>query len=136
MNKQIDLTIFSKSKFRMKFKLDQKDLTLISTKGLDTVENHAVNLISDRLNQCNTEKDGKQTPFKGHPVFKAQHATATCCRGCLEKWHKIPKERPLTLKEIEYIVSFLMCWIQDQICNAENSESISQKNNTGQLSLF
>ncbi len=24
--------------------------------------------------------DGKQTPFRGHPVFTAQHATATCCR--------------------------------------------------------
>lgn len=24
------------------------------------------------------QNDGKQTPTKGHPVFVAQHATATC----------------------------------------------------------
>ena len=33
--------------------------------------------------------DGKQTPMKGHPVFIAQHATATCCRECTRKWHKM-----------------------------------------------
>ncbi len=26
--------------------------------------------------------------MKGHPVFVAQHATATCCRECIRKWHK------------------------------------------------
>ena len=23
-------------------------------------------------------------------VFVAQHATACCCRGCLEKWYRVP----------------------------------------------
>jgi hypothetical protein len=46
--------------------------------------------------------DGKQTPMRGHPVFIAQHATATCCRGCLEKWHAIPHGRALSEQEQRY----------------------------------
>ena len=40
--------------------------------------------------------DGKQTPTKGHPVFVAQHATATCCRECIRKWHKIQPGKELS----------------------------------------
>jgi hypothetical protein len=51
--------------------------------------------VSKRLGSANPLNDGKQTPFKGHPVFIAQHATATCCRGCLAKWHGIRKGEAL-----------------------------------------
>ena len=53
--------------------------------------------------------------MRGHPVFVAQHATATCCRGCLEKWHRIPKGRELTETEQEYIVNVIMEWIGREI---------------------
>ena len=52
--------------------------------------------------------------MKGHPVFIAQHDCACCCRSCLEKWHKIPKDRDLTEKEINYIVNLLMLWIKKE----------------------
>lgn len=61
--------------------------------------------------------DGKQTPMKGHPVFIAQHAMATCCRGCLEKWHHIKSGKELSLKEQEYIVNLIMMWVDKQINN-------------------
>ena len=54
---------------------------------------------------------------KGHPVFIAQHATACCCRGCLFKWHKIPKERELTSKEKEFIKALIMSWIEREYKN-------------------
>ena len=114
MNQQIDLKMFAKSKFRMKFKLDDNDLALIKDKGILVIESHARNIIIDRLSKAYPDRDGKQTPFKGHPVFKAQHATATCCRGCLFKWHRIEKGRSLSEHEIDYIVQFLMKWINDQ----------------------
>ena len=50
---------------------------------------------------------------KGHPVFLAQHATATCCRGCLEKWHGIEKGRELTASEQQYVVNIIMRWIDE-----------------------
>ena len=40
--------------------------------------------------------DGKQTPMRGHPVFIAQHATATCCRECIRKWHKMQPGKGLS----------------------------------------
>lgn len=53
--------------------------------------------------------------MKGHPVFIAEHATATCCRGCLYKWHKIRKGKDLSEKEIKYVVDIIMEWISRQI---------------------
>lgn len=104
----------SKSKFRNSFKLKEKDLKYISDKGLDTIKSHAYDFISKRLAPKNISNDGKQTPMRGHPVFIAQHATATCCRECLYKWHKIEKNKELTKEEIDYIVDIIMTWINER----------------------
>ena len=82
---------------------------------MDKIYSHACDYIRDRVAPANPENDGKQTPLRGHPVFIAQHATATCCRGCIEKWHKFPKGRELTKFEQEYLVSIIMEWIKRQI---------------------
>lgn len=58
--------------------------------------------------------DGHQTPYKGHPVFIAQHATATCCRKCLNKWYKIAENKTLTEDEITSILNIIMKWIEKQ----------------------
>jgi len=100
-----------RSKFRSKFKLDRKDLDYIEKVGLEKIRQHAQDFVEKRLAPANPPNDGKQTPFKNHPVFKAQHATATCCRGCLFKWHSIPKGRTLTKEECKQIVDLLLSWI-------------------------
>ena len=105
----------AKSKFRSRFKLRAKDLEYIKEKGLDKIQSHACDFIRDRVAPAEPLNDGKQTPMRGHPVFIAQHATATCCRGCIEKWHKYPKGRGLTQNEQEYLVSIIMEWIKQQI---------------------
>lgn len=104
----------SKSKFRSQFHLTDKDYKYIKEKGMDKIREHAMDFIKKRLVLKNNPKDGKQTPMKGHPVFIAQHATATCCRGCLNKWYKIPSDRDLTEKEVDYIVSIIMEWISNR----------------------
>lgn len=105
------LKSLAKSKFRSSFKLRQNDIEYVFNKGFDVIEKHAFDLIKNRLGGTNILNDGKQTPMKGHPVFIAQHATATCCRGCLYKWHKIEKGRELSEKEIRFIVALVMEWI-------------------------
>ncbi len=105
----------SKSEFRSKFKLKQKDRLYIEQKGLDTIKRHARDFISKRLAPEIIPNDGKQTPMKGHPAFIAQHATATCCRGCLYKWHRIQKDKTLTPAEQEYVVDVIMEWINRQL---------------------
>ena len=100
-----------KSKFRSSFHLHRKELAYIDKCGIDKIKNHAYEFINVKLKPANPINDGAQTPMKNHPVFIAQHATATCCRGCLEKWHHIPKGRELSDNEINYIVALIMTWI-------------------------
>ena len=104
----------SKSEFRSRFHLDEDDIAYIDRKGMETIRSHAYDFISSRVAPCGNINDGKQTPMKGHPVFKAQHATGTCCRGCLAKWHFIKDDHDLTDDEIVYVVSVIMRWIEDQ----------------------
>lgn len=108
------LNKLSKSKFRSTFKLGQKYKEYINERGMERIKSHAYDFINQRLAPAYIPNDGKQTPMKGHPVFIAQHATATCCRSCLYKWHHIPKGRKLTDKEIDYIVSLIMAWIKKE----------------------
>ena len=102
----------SLSKFRNSFHLNQKMKEYVNDKGMDVVREHAYDFVCERLKPANPYHDGKQTPMRQvHPVFIAQHACACCCRGCLEKWHHIPKGRELTDQEVDYIVCLLMEWI-------------------------
>lgn len=105
----------SQSKFRSSFHLSQKDREYVAQKGIDTIRTHAQDFIAKRLSQENPVNDGKQTAMKGHPVFIAQHATACCCRGCLEKWHNIPSGKVLTAEEQAYIADVLIDWIQREM---------------------
>ena len=103
------------SRFRSSFHLKQKDIDYINEKGLDTIRQHAKDFIAKREAPAYIANDGKQTPMKGHPVFIAQHATACCCRGCLSKWHKIPKGIELTQSQQDYVVKIIMEWIKRQL---------------------
>lgn len=117
-----DLTIIenkikelSKSTFRTSFHLNKKEIEYIKKNGLNKVEQHAYEFIKKNLAPSNIPNDGKQTPTHNHPVFPARHATATCCRGCLEKWHHIKKGKELTDNEIKYIISIIMYWIVKEV---------------------
>jgi hypothetical protein len=117
MNERVLQTLKSlrKSAFRSKFSLTQKDRDYIASKGLKTIQDHAFQFIHSRVVPDFPKNDGKQTPMRGHPVFVAQHATATCCRGCIQKWHAIEKGRAMDEKEVRFIVALIMAWIERQI---------------------
>lgn len=103
-----------KSNFRRSFQLRARDLDYLHSKGLSVVLAHAEDFIAKRLAPAAIPNDGKQTPFRGHPVFVAQHATACCCRGCLEKWHHIPAGRALTEEEKKHVLVTLERWLRAQ----------------------
>lgn len=104
-----------KSKFRAGFHLTAKDKKYIEEKGMDVIRQHAADFISKRLAPAFPENDGKQTPMRGHPVFVAQHACACCCRGCLNKWYKVPMGVELTENQQERIVNLLVAWIENEM---------------------
>ena len=64
--------------------------------------------------------DGKQTPMWGHPFFVAQHATATCCRECIRKWHKIQPGKELSQVQKEYLVDVIMTWIEKELSHYDS----------------
>lgn len=112
----------SQSKFRSGFHLKEKDKKYVLDKGGDKIREHARDFVSQRLAPAVIPNDGKQTPMKGHPIFIAQHATACCCRGCLEKWHHFPRGKELTEEQQDYVVDVLMEWVSRQMEGYEVSE--------------
>ena len=100
-----------KSPFRARFHLSEKDREYVRAKGMDIIRLHAETFIRQRLAPAEIPKDGKQTPMRGHPVFLAQHACACCCRGCLNKWYRVPPGKALNARQQERIVNLLMSWI-------------------------
>jgi hypothetical protein len=101
--------------FRAKFQLRGREAATVQLRGPTAIRNHAADLIAKRLAPAEPYKDGKQTPYRGHPVFVAQHATATCCRTCLLRNHDIPKGRDLTVEEQAYVVDVIWRWIERQL---------------------
>ena len=116
------LAKLQKSAFRAKFHLTEKDKQYVKDKGMNTVREHAADFVRQRLAPAVIPNDGKQTPMRGHPVFVAQHACACCCRGCLNKWYKVPVGTELTENLQERIVNLLMAWIDCQMNGDQNSE--------------
>lgn len=100
--------------FRAKFQLRGRERALVDLRGIDTIRKHASDLIETRLAPAQPHNDGRQTPYRGHPVFVAQHATATCCRTCLERWHDIPVGCALDEAEQSYVVEAICRWITAQ----------------------
>ena len=109
------LASLSKSKFRSSFHLAEEDMLYIEQNGDSIIRNHAYDFISKRLKPAVILNDGKQTPYKGHPVFIAEHATATCCRNCLYKWYKIPNNLELTDEQVKFVVDIIMAWINKEM---------------------
>jgi predicted Fe-S protein YdhL (DUF1289 family) len=108
-------TRLSRSAFRQRFALDGGDSAYLARRGLATVLEHGREFVASRLAPAAPRNDGRQTPWRGHPVFVAQHATACCCRGCLAKWHDIPAGRPLDDDEQAHVLAALERWLRAQV---------------------
>ena len=109
------LDSLSKSKFRSGLKLKERDRLYICEKGMNKIIEHTYYFVRNRLSLDNVVVDGKQTPMKGHPVFIAQHATATCCRKCMFKWHHIKENKKLSENEKDYVVNIILKWINKEM---------------------
>lgn len=102
----------ARSDFRQRQRLGPKERAYLDSRGIAVVCEHAADFVARRLAPAQPPNDGKQTPWRGHPVFVAQHATATCCRGCLEKWHRIEPGQALTGAEQAYVVAVIRRWLE------------------------
>ena len=115
------LSRLQRSAFRAKFHLSEQDRQYIADKGMETIQRHAADFVRTRLAPASIPNDGKQTPMRGHPVFIAQHATATCCRECIRKWHKMQPGRQLSQVQQDYLVDVIMTWIEKELKRAKEN---------------
>lgn len=112
--KEQALAKLNRSKFRSSFYLIRAEKAYLEEKGMETIHKHAIDLLRKKIAPAYPPNDGKQTPMHGHPVFKAMHATAFCCRGCMEKWYKVPQGTELTEAQLNRIADFLIYWIEQK----------------------
>jgi hypothetical protein len=109
------LDALARNPFRAKFRLAGRERGLVELRGRERIRREAAQLFGARVAPANPRKDGRQTPYRGHPVFVAQHATATCCRSCLERWHGVPRGHELTAEERAYALAVIDRWIDRQL---------------------
>lgn len=112
-----------RSRFCSGFHLSEKDKKYVLEKGMKTIRVHAEEFVRTRLSSAYPKDDGHQTPMRGHPVFVAQHACACCCRGCLEKWYKVPRGIKLSDEQVNKIVNLLMSWIEREVNEQRNQNT-------------
>jgi hypothetical protein len=112
------IDVLAKQPFRARFHLRGRERALVQLRGMQAIRRHAEDLIAQRLAPAEPANDGRQTPYRNHPVFVAQHATATCCRSCLERGHQITRGHELTPDERRYVVDVIMRWIEREFPNA------------------
>ncbi len=105
----------ARSRFRSKFHLSQDEIAYLERTGLPQVLDHGAAFIARKLAPARPENDGRQTPWRGHPVFVAQHATATCCRSCLMKWHGFEKNTALVPEQQNYVLAVIAGWLEREI---------------------
>lgn len=110
------------SRFRSSFKLGPKEKAYLEKYGRETIRAHAEQFIIQRLAPAFPKNDGRQTPFKGHPVFIAQHATGTCCRACLKRWHAINPGKPLNAEEVNYIADIILYWLYAKVLSGNTNK--------------
>jgi hypothetical protein len=100
-------------------------------KGLQTLRKDIVKRLQTAIGKARNKiwRDGMQTPWEGgNVIYYAQHGTATCCRKCVEEWHKIDRSRPLTEKEIQYLSELVMGYIRERLPSlTEEGEKVVAK---------
>lgn len=95
--------------------LDERAVRHAQRKGRIQLKEAARHRLTKYLAPAQPTRDGRQTPFEGNAIFYAQHATATCCRTCLQYWHNIPKGRELIAEEQEYCAALVGCFLDDRL---------------------
>ena len=95
--------------------LDERAVRHAQRKGRVQLKEAARHRLGKYLSPATPARDGRQTPFAGNAIYYAQHATATCCRTCLEYWHDIPKGQELTAEEEAYCAALVDCFLDERL---------------------
>jgi hypothetical protein len=95
--------------------IDAKAIEHARKKGLVAILDHVPKRLMQAIGKATPFRDGTQTPFAGRAEYYAQHATATCCRKCVEEWHGVPQGRALTEEELAYLSDLAILYLRERL---------------------
>lgn len=97
--------------------IDEKAISYARRKGVSGLRTAVRSRLRSSVGKAQNPYDGRQTPMEGsgNPIHYAQHATASCCRKCMEYWHGIPKSKNLTDEQIEYLSEIVMLYLVERV---------------------
>lgn len=105
--------------------IDQRAANHARRKGTEGLKLAAVKRIRTSVGPAQPSRDGFQTGWSGNVLYLAQHATATCCRRCVQEWHGIPQGVELSDEVVSYFADLLMRYTNDRMPDlAENGEYV------------
>jgi hypothetical protein len=90
-------------------------------RGVDELRKRTERAIRSALSKPRSQNayDGRQTPRETSEGARiqhyAQHATATCCRQCLEYWHDIDAESQLSEADMRYCVELAWEYVRQRL---------------------
>lgn len=96
--------------------LPARALNYAYRRGKSELRARATKRLTQAIGGARHPLEGRQTPWASdNPITYAQHATATCCRRCLEEWHAIPMNTQLAAEQIDYLTDLVMSYIEVRI---------------------
>lgn len=95
--------------------IDEKAVRYADRKGVVGLRAATENRLNKHISNARPPWDGRQTPLSGNPIYYAQHATASCCRKCMEYWYGIPPARQLTPEEIAFFTELIMLYLKERL---------------------
>jgi hypothetical protein len=107
-------------------RMEQRAINYARRKGKKGLAAAVNKLIRSSVGDAEPFRDGRQTPKGGaNPIHYAQHATASCCRRCIEEWHAIPMGRALTDEEIKYLTELALRYLSYRLPDlTESGENV------------
>lgn len=91
--------------------IDQWAVNNARRRGRRRMPEYADKRIRESIGSAHPYHDGFQTRGSGDVLFYAQHATATCCRECMEVWYGIPQGRKLIDTEVAFCADLLVRYV-------------------------
>lgn len=95
--------------------IDEKARIHARKKGRRTLYADAYRRLQHYVGREPDAWDGRQTPFNGNSIFYAQHATAACCRTCVEYWHGFARDGELTPDQLEYLYLLVVRYLDERL---------------------
>lgn len=95
-------------------KIDDEALKLAAEIGPSGIAETAMMRMRDKIGIEKPYRKGI-TPYTGDVVYYAQHATATCCRRCMQYWYNIPEGRALNAEELKFTTDLINLYVEERL---------------------